>query len=110
MIKKFPGIEKRIKEINDMDTRVKIVGTVISIDESIPMITIDDGTGIANVVLDEIKVNISDNVRVIGRVVNTNPVEIRGEIIQKFNLKRDLYEKYLDIIDRILNKNKQLYT
>ena len=104
MLKKLPGIEKRIKEINDMDTRVKIVGTVISIDESIPMITIDDGTGIANVVLDKINVNISDNVRIIGRVVNTNPVEIRGEIVQKFNLKRELYEKYLNIIDRVLNK------
>ena len=104
MLKKLPGIEKRIKEINDMDTRVKIVGTVISIDESIPMITIDDGTGIANVVLDKINVNISDNVRIIGRVVNTNPVEIRGEIVQKFNLERNLYEKYLNIIDRVLNK------
>ena len=106
MIKKLPGIEKRIKEINDMDTRVKIVGTVITIDESIPMITIDDGTGIANVVLDNIDVNISDNIRVIGRVVNTNPVEIRGEIIQKFDLRRDLYEKYLDIIDKVLNKTQ----
>ena len=104
MLKKLPGIEKKINEINDLDTRVKIVGTVISIDNSIPMITIDDGTGIANVVLDEIKVNISDNVRVIGRIVNTNPVEIRGEVVQKFDLKRDLYEKYLDIIDKVLNK------
>ena len=106
MLKKLPGIEKRIKEIGDMDTRVKIVGTVISIDESIPMITIDDGTGIANVVLDKIDVKISDNVRVIGRVVNTNPVEIRGEIVQKFDLSRDLYEKYLDIIDKVLNKTQ----
>ncbi len=101
--RRSPAVEKKINEINDSDMRVKVVGTIISIDDSIPMIIVDDGSGIANVVVDEIKFEIGKQVRVIGRVINTEPIEIRAEAVQDFSkVDRETYEKYLNVIEKAL--------
>ncbi len=97
--RRSPAIEKKINEITEEDLRVKVVGTVISIDDSIPMIVVDDGTGIANVVVDEVKFDVGSQVRVIGKVINTEPIEIRAEIVQDFSkVDRETYDKYLEIL------------
>ncbi len=106
MNRRLPGIEKKINQIDENDVRIKIVGTIVSVDESVPMITIDDGTGIANVVVDKINNKVSDIVRVIGRVINLEPIEIRGEIVQNFPVDIEIYNKYLEIIQKVLNKQK----
>jgi len=101
--RRSPAIEKKINQINEEDHRVKIVGTIISVDDSIPLIVIDDGSGIANVVVDEVKFKVGDQVRVIGRVINTEPIEIRAEIVQDFSkVDREIYDKYLDILSKAL--------
>ena len=101
--RRHPAVEKKISEVNEDNTRIKLVGTIISIDESIPMIVIDDGTGIANIVVDEIKFNIGNQIRVIGRVINTEPVEIRAEIVQDFSkVDMEIYNKYLEILSKAL--------
>ena len=101
--RRSPAVEKKINEINDSDMRVKVVGTIISIDDSIPMIIVDDGSGIANVVVDEIKFEIGKQVRVIGRIINTEPIEIRAEAVQDFSkVDRETYEKYLNVIEKAL--------
>ncbi len=97
--RRSPAIEKKINEITEEDLRVKVVGTVISIDDSIPLIVVDDGTGIANVVVDEVKFDVGSQVRVIGKVINTEPIEIRAEIVQDFSkVDREIYDKYLEIV------------
>ncbi len=101
--RRSPAIEKKISQIDENDLRVKIVGNIVSLDESIPMIVVDDGSGIANVIVDEIKFNIGAQVRVIGKVINTEPVEIRAEIVQDFSkVDRETYEKYLEVLRKAL--------
>ncbi len=97
--RRSPAIEKKINEITEEDLRVKVVGTIISIDDSIPMIILDDGTGIANIIVDEIKFDVGSQVRVIGKVINMEPIEIRAEIVQDFSkVDREIYDKYLEIL------------
>ena len=101
--RRSPAIEKKITEVVEGDHRVKIVGTIISMDESVPLIVIDDGTGIANIIVDEIKNKVGDQIRAMGKVINTEPVEIRAEIIQDFSkIDREVYNKYLDILSKAL--------
>jgi len=85
-----------IKDISK-SARVSVVGTVIRKDDE--EMTIDDGTGQVNVMLnDDVSFKIKDTIRVIGRVYGNT---IEAEIIQDMNeLNTDLYKKSVDIIQK----------
>ncbi len=98
---------KKIKEINENDLRVKILGVVIEKNPDDNTILIDDGTGIALVYLTQEqfeKISEGDIVRIFGRVleIKDNKVEIVSEIVQNLkNINIGLYEIVQHIIKKI---------
>ena len=93
--RRFPAVSKKISEITEKDIRVRIMGTVI--DKQNGSILIDDGTGKADVVVEEglDKINNSDIIRIFCRVLPLeNGHELRAEIIQNMNsLDMDLHKR-----------------
>lgn len=88
-----PGIEKQIAEITGDEGRVRILGTLITKDDT-GAVSIDDNTGIINVFFNDFEIveklseiSQGDPVRVIGRTNKTpeGDIEIHGETIEKLN-------------------------
>ncbi|MBN1896611.1 MAG: replication protein RepA [Candidatus Aenigmarchaeota archaeon] len=77
--------ERRISDIKPDDTRVCIVGTVVSSEPG--LIAVDDGTGKINVTFDDAPSSASGQlVRVFGRTVPMESgFEIQGEAVQDFS-------------------------
>ena len=89
--RRFPAVEKKIQEITPEDSRVSIIGTVI--DKNEKGITVDDGSGTAEITFGETgNIETGKLVRVVGKVDPDG--FITGEAVQDFsdfNLK--LYEE-----------------
>ncbi len=98
---------KKIKEINENDLRVKILGVVIEKNPNDNTILIDDGTGIALVYLTQEqfeKISEGDIVRIFGRVleIKDNKVEIISEVLQNLkNINIGLYEMVSHLIKKL---------
>ena len=82
---RIPARERRISDIKNDDTRVCVVGTVVSSEPG--LISVDDGTGKINVTFDETSSSVPGQlVRVFGRTVPMDSgLEIQGEAIQDFS-------------------------
>jgi uncharacterized protein YdeI (BOF family) len=92
--RRLPAYEKKISEIDKNDMRVKLLGTVIDVRET--LVVLDDGTGKINVVFNEpVETETNKTVRIFGRVMPAEEgFEIQGEILQKMdNVDIGLYRK-----------------
>lgn len=100
--RRAPAVPKDIEEIDPRDDiRARVVGTVISEEDS--SITLDDGTGTVEVFLEEEDLeNIEEGqrIRVLGRVLPTpDSFEIQGEVAQDFeDVDPDLYDRVKKVV------------
>lgn len=101
--RRAPAQPKDIEEIDPQrDIRVRIVGTVIDQDEE--SVTIDDGTGSAEVFMTEEEVeDIEENqrIRVLGRVLPTpEGFEVQAEAVQDFSgVSSELYDRVKKVVN-----------
>jgi len=95
----------RLKDIESIDPRedirVRIVGTVLSMDDD--SISVDDSTGSVDVFIEEEKIEELEEgqrVRIFGRVLPTpDSFEIQGEIVQDFSsVDPDLYGRIKKVV------------
>ncbi len=96
--RRMPAYEKRIAEITKSDVRVRLLGTVIDINDNV--VVLDDGTGKINVVFNEpVEAGTNSIVRVFGRVMPAEDgFEIDGEILQDMKgVDVALYRKAADL-------------
>ncbi|MFB6100572.1 MAG: hypothetical protein ABEK16_04835 [Candidatus Nanohalobium sp.] len=104
--RRAPARPKNIDEIEPQsDIRVRIVGTVLSVEED--SVSLDDGTGTVEVFLeDEDLEDVEENqrIRVLGRVLPTpDSFEIQGEIVQDFS---DVDQKLHDRVKKVVNTSQ----
>jgi len=97
-IRKQPAIDKNVSSISSDDTRVSIIGTIVSKDDMNYSIDVDDGTGTIKVLCNDIY-DVGKLIRVIGRPMESEgKLVINSEIISDFNgFDLDLFQKVLDI-------------
>ncbi|MFB6213498.1 MAG: hypothetical protein ABEJ07_02975 [Candidatus Nanohaloarchaea archaeon] len=104
--RRAPGIPKDIEDIDPRDDiRVRVVGTVITREDS--SVAVDDGTGTVEVFLDDDQLDEVDEnqrVRVIGRVLPTpDSFEIQGEVVQDFS---DVDPELHDRVKKVVNTSE----
>ncbi|WEL23180.1 OB-fold nucleic acid binding domain-containing protein [Candidatus Nanohalovita haloferacivicina] len=104
--RRAPARPKDIEEIDPQkDIRVRVVGTVISVDND--SVTIDDSTGSVEVFLeDEVMEDLEEQqrIRVLGRVLPTpDSFEIQGEIVQSFE---DVDPETYDSVKKVVNTSE----
>lgn len=98
--RRLPAASRKISEIKpESDIRVKLVGQVI--DKQDGIIVIDDGSGKANIAVEQEaydKADIGDTVRVFARVIPLEDnYELRGEIFQSMeDVDMGLYKKIME--------------
>ncbi len=101
--RRAPAVPKNIEEIEPRDDiRVRVVGTLISKDDS--SVALDDGTGTVEVFLEEDDiedVEEGQRIRVLGRVLPTpDSFEIQGEIAQDFeDVDPDVYDRVKKVVN-----------
>jgi len=92
--RRLPSVEKNIKDINQGDMRLRILGTVIDKKEN--KIVVDDGTGQLSVVFDEpVNAELNQIIRVFGKVIpNTDGFELQADFYQDMkDVDINLYRK-----------------
>lgn len=104
--RRAPARPKDIEEIDPQsDIRVRVVGTIISVDDD--SVTIDDSTGSVEVFLeDEAMEDLEEQqrIRVLGRVLPTpDSFEIQGEIVQSFE---DVDPEIYDSVKKVVNTSE----
>jgi len=104
--RRAPARPKDIEEIDPQsDIRVRVVGTMISVDDD--SVTIDDSTGSVEVFLeDEAMEDLEEQqrIRVLGRVLPTpDSFEIQGEIVQSFE---DVDPEIYDSVKKVVNTSE----
>lgn len=104
--RRAPARPKDIEEIDPQkDIRVRVVGTVISVDDD--SITVDDSTGSVEVFIeDETLEDLEEQqrIRVLGRVLPTpDSFEIQGEIVQSFE---DVDPEIYDSVKKVVNTSE----
>lgn len=101
--RRAPARPKSIEEIDPQaDIRVRIVGTVLSVDED--SVTLDDGTGSVEVFLEQDQMEeLEENqrIRVLGRVLPTpDSFEVQGETVQNFDdVDPELYDRVKKVVN-----------
>lgn len=101
--RRAPAVPKNIEDIDPKDDiRVRVVGTVISKEDS--SIAMDDGSGTVEAFLEESDLEELDEnqkIRVLGRVLPTpDSFEIQGEIVQDFE---DVDPELRDRVKKVVN-------
>lgn len=100
--RRAPARPKNIEEIDPRDDiRVRVIGTVLSLDED--SFSLDDGTGTVEVFLEEEKMEAleeNQRVRIFGRVLPTpDSFEIQGELVQDFSdVDPELYSRVKKVV------------
>ncbi len=105
-MKRSPALERQIKDVKADDFRVKILGLVVDRDEANNSVLIDDGTGRAVAIFSDPDsmedVPEGKRVRIIGKAIQGNPLEIEVEVVQDMSeLDMDLYEKVRNISEKL---------
>lgn len=101
--RRAPAKPKNIEEIDPQrDIRVRVVGTVISVDEE--SVTMDDGTGSVEIFMqeDDIKdIEENNKIRVLGRVLPTpDSFEIQAEIVHSLEeVDMETYNRVKKIVN-----------
>ena len=104
--RRAPARPKKIKEIDPQsDIRVRITGTILSIEQD--SVSLDDGSGTVEVFLEEEdldELEESQRIRVLGRVLPTpDSFEIQGEIVQDFS---DIDQELHDRVKKVVNTSQ----
>ncbi|MFP4229664.1 MAG: hypothetical protein ACLFRK_00815 [Candidatus Nanohaloarchaea archaeon] len=105
-MRRAPARPKKVEEINPQsDIRVRVTGTVLSLDDD--SISLDDGTGSVEVFLEEDQMEDLEEglrIRVLGRVLPTpDSFELQGEVVQDFSdVDPELYDK----VKKVVNTNE----
>ena len=100
-----PAVSKVIKDIDREDEKVKIAGTIISVDSVRHQIKVDDGTGTVDITfkspgMDEKieKYNSGDQVVVIGWPPPKGGTGLEGDILRKITgFEPDRYRQVLEV-------------
>lgn len=97
-MRKHPAVSKFISDIDARDSRVSLIGTIVSVDQMNYAFDLDDGSGTIKVLCSELY-DSGKIVRVIGRVVEKDStLSINSEIISDFsNFNLELYQKALKL-------------
>lgn len=101
--RRAPARPKKIEEIEPQsDIRVRIVGTVLSVEDD--SVSLDDGSGTVEVFLEEDdleEVEENQRIRVLGRVLPTpDSFEIQGEIVQDFSsVDQELHDRVKKVVN-----------
>lgn len=102
-LRRLPARERCIKDITSEDYRVRVLGTIVDINEGNGSALLDDGTGRAMLLFADPEqfsnVKEGKRIRVIGKARREEEVEIEVEIIQDMSkLDLGLYEqvKYME--------------
>jgi DNA/RNA endonuclease YhcR with UshA esterase domain len=101
--RRAPARPKKIEEIDPQnDIRVRIKGTVLSVEED--SVSIDDGSGTVEVFLEEDdmeELEENQRIRVLGRVLPTpDSFEIQGEIVQDFSgVDQELHDRVKKVVN-----------
>ncbi len=99
-MKRQPAVERRIKDIKNSDTMVRILGTAVEVREG--DFTLDDGEGQIVVISDPEKVSLlreGQPVRVIGRIFKDPEPVLQGEVVQDMSsLDLDLYRRVRELL------------
>ncbi|MFB6158848.1 MAG: OB-fold nucleic acid binding domain-containing protein [Candidatus Nanohalobium sp.] len=101
--RRAPARPKKIDEINPQsDIRVRIVGTVLSLEED--SVSLDDGSGTVEVFIEEEELEELEEgqrIRVLGRVLPTpDSFEIQGEIVQDFSsIDQELHDRVKKVVN-----------
>ena len=104
--RRAPARPKKIKEIDPQsDIRVRITGTILSIEQD--SVSLDDGSGTVEVFIEEEnleELEESQRIRVLGRVLPTpDSFEIQGEIVQDFSgINQELHDR----VKKVVNTNE----
>ncbi|MBD3312262.1 hypothetical protein GF352_02280 [archaeon] len=102
--KRMVSVEKKIIDLTKDDSRVAVVGTVLSIDEESLVFTIEDPSGQLTILTpteDLIKgLEVGGVARVIGMVLPYEEgLELRAEVVQDFSsLNPDLFKALHDLM------------
>ena len=93
--RRLPSIYRKISDVKPEDIRICIIARIIDIQDNV--VVLDDGTGQATAVFDEVSAKPDSLVRVFGRVIHKEKgFELQGEIIQDMeNLDLEIYRKSL---------------
>ena len=108
--KRRVAVEKRICDLTPEDSRVAVIGTVVSIDEESLLFDMEDSTGMLTVILPSNElmkhIKIGSLVRVIGLILPFEEgVELRAEIIQDFS---ELSPELFSIFQNLLGNPQKL--
>jgi len=110
-VKRSPYIEIFIEDISETSERIRIVGRCVSVDTNDKYIVVDDTTGLIQVNIREgmiaIEELMGETVRVLGVVIiypNTGKLEIGADIIQKFPIDLEIYQKIKKIENTSFNE------
>jgi hypothetical protein len=99
-MKRQPAVERRISDIRDSDTMVRVLGTAVEVREG--DFTLDDGNGQMIVIADPETVsmiNEGERLRVIGRIFKDPEPVLQGEVVQDMSsLDLDLYRKVRELL------------
>ncbi|MHA1713084.1 MAG: hypothetical protein ACTSW4_03425 [Candidatus Ranarchaeia archaeon] len=109
--RRLPSVETTINEIMEnprMFSRVRLTGMVVSSDESLRELLLNDGTGTIRVFSNDI-VSPKTLVRIIGRVtpMTDNEVELDAEIVQSLNIDPKLLKAVRDLRLKLQRKYKK---
>ncbi len=99
--RRLPAVERAVGEIKQDDIRVKVVGTVLDIQEN--RVVLDDGTGKIDAVFEKPpEVQANQVVRIFGRVISLEDgFELQAEFLQGLEgLDMELRKKVLELEKR----------
>lgn len=110
-----PAISKVIKDISRDDEKVKIAGTIISVDSVKHQIKVDDGTGMLDIAfkspgMDEKieRYNSGDQVVVIGWPHREGGEGLDGDILRKITgFEPDRYRQVLEVWQNVRSEIKR---
>jgi len=97
--------EKRIIDLDEMDSKVRIMGFLVDKKEN--TIVLDDGSGKIKIFTDATNVidnlNINQFIRIFGSIIPVeNDIEIRADIVQDLSgLNIDLFKKTKELYNKL---------
>lgn len=103
-VRRAPARPKELEDVDPQsDIRIRVTGTVLSVDED--SASIDDGTGSVEAFMEEEqldKIGEGDRVRVLGRVLPTpDGFELQAEAVQGFDVDPELEDRVKKIVNTI---------
>ncbi|HDR53326.1 MAG TPA: hypothetical protein ENN60_01470 [archaeon] len=111
----WPAVAKVIKDILPTDGRVKIAGTIISVDSTKGAIKVDDGTGMTDItfkapgMVPKIeRYNSGDQVVVIGWPARKGEEGLEGDILSRVTgFEPDRYRQVMEVWEHVRSETEE---